>query len=133
MLTDAGRDDRIALGEFVEQLNGVLRHDDFVGLTVKEFADVFAPQDFVVDAIPEGEFLLPLLNLRVPRLERFAFDDLVQLLERVLDVGDDGQVRDFVFVDLARVNVDVDDGAVLGKLADFAGHAVVEANAEGEE
>ena len=40
---------------------------------------------------------------------------------------------DLVLVDLRRVDVDVDDLAVLGELADLAGHAVVEAHAEGQQ
>ena len=41
-----------------------------------------------------------------------------------------GSVGDLVLVDLRRIDVDVDDLAVLGELADLAGHAVVEAHAE---
>ena len=38
-----------------------------------------------------------------------------------------------VLVDLRRIDVDVDDLAVLGELADLAGDAVVEADAEGQQ
>ena len=44
-----------------------------------------------------------------------------------------GSVGDLVLVDLRRVDVDVDDLAVLGELADLAGDAVVEAHAEGQQ
>ena len=44
-----------------------------------------------------------------------------------------GEVGDLVLVDLRRIDVDVDDLAVLGELADLAGDAVVEADAEGQQ
>ncbi len=53
-----------------------------------------------------------------------------QVLQGLADVADDGQVRDLVLVDLRRIDVDVDDLAVLGELADLAGDAIVEADAE---
>ena len=49
------------------------------------------------------------------------------------DVADDRQVGGLVLVDLRRIDVDVDDLAVLGELAHLAGHAVVEADAEGQQ
>jgi hypothetical protein len=42
------------------------------------------------------------------------------------------QVGPLVLVVLGRVDVDMDDGAVLGELVEVAGDAVVEAHAEGE-
>ena len=44
-----------------------------------------------------------------------------------------GQVGRLVLVDLRRVDVDVHDLAVLGELADLAGDAVVEADAQGQQ
>ena len=49
------------------------------------------------------------------------------------DVADDRQMGDLVLVDLRRIDVDVDDLAVLGELADLAGDAIVEADAEGQQ
>ena len=46
-----------------------------------------------------------------------CFDDLVQLVERVFHVAAHRDVGDLVLVDLRRVDVDVDDLAVLGELA----------------
>ena len=40
---------------------------------------------------------------------------------------------ELVLVDLGGVDVDVDDPAVLGKLAELAGDAVVEPDAQGQE
>ena len=57
----------------------------------------------------------------------------VQAGQRVLDVADDRQVRLAVLVELGRVDVDVDDRAVLAELLELAGHAVVEAHPEGEQ
>src|SRR5262249_58184031 len=51
----------------------------------------------------------------------------------VADVGHHGPVGRLDLVDLRRVDVYVDDLAVLGELADLAGDAVVEAHAQGQE
>ena len=45
----------------------------------------------------------------------------------------DGDVSELVLVDLRSVDVDVDDPAVLGELAELAGDAVVEPDAEGQQ
>ncbi len=42
-------------------------------------------------------------------------------------------MRELVLVDLGGVDVDVDDPAVLGELAELAGDAIVEPDAEGQE
>ncbi len=60
-------------------------------------------------------------------------EQLHQVLQGLADVADDRQVGDLVLVDLRRVDVDVDDLAVLGELAHLAGDAVVEADAEGQQ
>ena len=49
------------------------------------------------------------------------------------DIGHHRQPCSLDLVDLRRVDVDVDDLAVLGELADLARHAVVEADAEGQQ
>ena len=57
----------------------------------------------------------------------------VEPRKRDLDVGDDWQPHHLVLVDLGRVDVDVDNRAVLGEFLDLASHAVVKAHAEREQ
>ena len=64
---------------------------------------------------------------------RLVLEQRVQVRERELHVAVDRDVGDLVLVDLRRVDVDVDDLAVLGELGELAGHAVVEAHAEGQQ
>ena len=44
-----------------------------------------------------------------------------------------GQMHGLVLVDLGRIDIDMNDRAVFAELLDFAGDAVVEPHAEGEE
>jgi hypothetical protein len=57
----------------------------------------------------------------------------VQSTQRVFHIAEDRQFHDLVLVDLRVVDVDVDDRAMFRKLADLAGHAIVEAHADGEQ
>ena len=61
---------------------------------------------------------------------RVLVHQLHQILQGLADIGDDRQMSHLVLVDLGRIDVDVDDLAVLGELADLAGDAVVEAHAK---
>ena len=60
-------------------------------------------------------------------------DDLVELAKGLLDVGDDRDVNDLVLVELGGIDVDMDDETVLGEGRHLSRHAIVEADAEGEE
>ena len=61
------------------------------------------------------------------------FQQLIEAFEGLLDVGLDGEFDVFVFINFRVVDVDVDDGAVLAEFLHLAGHAVVEADAEGQQ
>lgn len=121
VLADACGDDGFAVGEFAEGLD-----DELWGDAVGVFF------------VGEGVGAAPGVDLVEPGLEGFAgsvfgLDDLVEAGEGVADVAEDGEVDGFVFVEFGGVDVDVDDGAVFAEFGDFAGDAVVEADADGEE
>ena len=81
VLADAGRDDRVAFGEFVERLNGFLRDDVFA---------LF---------VAEGVILHPCGDLRVPRGvvgRGEGSGELVEAREGELDVAGDGELDAFV-------------------------------------
>ena len=80
-------------------------------------------------------FPLPFRDPFVPRPEigGGGLDDFVELAKGLLDVGDDRDVDDLVLVELGRIDIDVDDEAVLGEGRHLSRHPIVEADAEGEE
>ena len=126
MLAHAGGDDGVALGHLIQQPDGVLGLDDFLGVVERERV-----------------LLLPVPDLGVPvRVgPEIGFDpgfagllqELIEAAQRVFDVAEDRQSDDLVLVDLGVVDVDVDDRAVFGELADLAGDTVVEPHADGQE
>ena len=77
-------------------------------------------------ALPDGHLAPPLGG--VARLGRGG-----KLLEEILQVADDRQVGPLDLVDLRGIDVDVDDLRPAGELRDLAGHAIVEADAEGQQ
>ncbi len=132
MLADAGGDDGVvelaAVAEDLPQpLDGVLRQDGVVAVGVAQRLGLAPVLDL---ANPLGETSAPAAGRS--RLLRSSIN-LHQILQGLADIAEDGQMGDLVLVDLRRIDVDVDDLAVLGELADLAGDAVVEADAEGQQ
>ncbi len=80
-----------------------------------------------VGLFPRGNLLVPIAQIVG------GFDDFVQFRQREFDVADNRNVGRFVLVDLRRIDVDVDDEAVLGEFRHFAGHTVVEPHAKGQQ
>ena len=126
VLSDTGGEDGFAFGQFVELLDDVLRLDGVVGVFVAERLLFFPRRDFVIPGLEPREFGAG------DAFEAFLGQEFVGALERVFHVAEDGQRDDFVFVQLGIVDVDVDDGPVLGEFFHLAGHAVVETHADGE-
>ena len=60
-------------------------------------------------------------------------EHVVQTRQGVLDVADDRQMGLAVFVEFGGVNIQMDDGALLAKIRETAGDAVVKAHAKGEQ
>ena len=137
VLPHAGGDVGIAVGEVVKHLDNHLLEDDFGFLALEVVLHVVAVGDLGGDGVVEGGFLLPFVDLREPRRvllgDGAAGDHGIEAREGVFDVADDGEVGLAVLVELGGVNVHMNDGALLAKLFELAGHAVVEAHAEGEE
>ena len=134
MLADSRRDNRVALGQFVQQFYDHLGENDFVGLASHVVLHVLGLQDLVGHAIRERRFRLPSLNLLVPGrellLDGAVLYHLVQPRECILDVAFNGQLNFAVLVVLGRINIDMDDGARFAELLDFSSHAIVEPHAK---
>ena len=116
MLADARRHDELALGDRRKLLEHVLGQDQVVAVRIGHRV--------------AGS---PLVDLLVPLAPVAGGDPGVDRLQERLDVGVNRYMCEFVFVDFGGVDVDVDDRAVLGKLAELAGDAVVEPHAEGQQ
>lgn len=126
VLADAGGDDGVAAGK-----------------AVKFFDNELGLDCFGVAVVGEGVILFPLIDLVIPigvavevgrgALEAAAFEEEVKAAEGVADVGEDREADGFILIELGVVDVDVDDGSVLAKFFDFAGDAVIEADADSEE
>ena len=116
VLAHAGGHDSLAFGHPVQEVDGVLGEDRVV---------------CVLEA--QRMFLSPGLDLGVPGLVVSTCHQTVELLQGILDVAHDRQVRDLVLVDLRRIDVDVHDLPVLAELLEVAGHPVVEPHAHGQE
>ena len=118
MLPDADADHHVAVaGQLPQLLNRRLRQDAGSLFVVMKRVLLFPSRDLTM---PIGDIL--------GRLDHF-----VQFGEREFDVADDRDVGFLVLVDFRRIDIDVDDLAMLGELRHLAGHAVVEANAEGQQ
>ena len=118
MLADAGRDDGIAFGEFVEGLNGFLWDNVFAFFVAKR-----------VVLHPRGDLRMP--RGVVGRGE--GGGELIEAREGELDVAGDGELDAFVFVVLGSVDIDVDDLGLGGEFIGVARDAVIEARGEAEE
>ena len=71
--------------------------------------------------------------LLCPRTEvRRRLHDLVQLAERIFHIAYGSEIGALDLIDLRRIDIDMDNLAVLGELGDLAGHAIVEAHAKGQ-
>ena len=118
VLADTGRDDRVALGEFVENFYRLLGNDVFTLL------------------VAERVILHPRRDLGVPRLVVGRSElrgEFVEAGEGVFDVARDRELDALVLVVLGSVDVDVDDLGGNGEFIGVAGDAVVEACGEAEE
>ena len=137
MLADAGGQDGFAAGQLVEHLDDHLRQDDFVLRAVEMILHVLRFQHLIGHAIAKRRLGFPLGDLLLPCGEFFLqwplADHVGQLLERVANLAHHRQGDLAVFVDLRRVDVDVDNGAVLAEFLDLAGHAVVKPHAKGKQ
>src|SRR5579862_4297617 len=127
VLADACGDDGFAFGHLVQEADDVLRLDDGVGVLEGEreapfpAGDLFIPAGEAAEIAGAGAFVAGFRQ------------QFVEPGEGVFHVAQDGEADDFVLVDLRVVDVDVDDGPVLGEFLDLAGDAVVEADADGQE
>ena len=122
VLADPGGDDGFPLGEFTEFLDDLLRHDSSGDIRVGK-----------------GIFFPPTLDFFPPFLETFRQvgvgalgEKLVEVLQRKPDIGEHGEMDDFVFVEFGSIDIDVHDGRFLGEFRNFACDAVVKADAEGQ-
>ena len=59
-------------------------------------------------------------------------EEFIEVAQGEADIGEDGEVDDFIFIEFRSINIDVDDGGFLGEFGNFTGDAVVEADAKGE-
>ena len=131
VLTDAGADDRLVeltslFQQLVQPLDRVLRDDQILAGFGERQRFGFAPR---VDLAEPFGVAATTDEVGV----RVVFQHRVDVFECHLHVAVDRNVREFVLVNLALIDVDVDDFAVLGELGQLAGHAVVEAHAERDE
>ena len=114
---DADVDERILIDRLPPQfVNCVLRNDEITRITHLQWI-----------------LLLPGIQLRPPGTDLwnvFIRDHRIQALQHFLDVCHDRNVCHLVLMDFAWIDVDVHHLTVLGKLAQFARHAVVESNTE---
>ena len=123
MLTDARGVDALGPGELADARDHVLRrHETVGGLRVPE-------RELVAQAV---EVRPPLGGVGLGALRRAAVGGL-EVDEHLLQVADDRDVGGADLGDLRRVDVDVHDLRVRGEQRRLAGHAVVEARAEGHE
>ena len=126
VLADVGGDDGVAAREPVDFAHQVLRLD-------------LAGRDFRCQRM----LGLPLSNLLPPRararrvlfaaLRRRLLQNLVELLQNALHVAHDGQVRRAILADFGRIDVDVNHFGMRREGGQAAGHAIVEAHAEGDQ
>lgn len=105
----------------MEHLNRPLRHDDVPAVRVRKWV-------LLGDA---GELLAP-LGVGVA-LDRACFQQRVDPFQSRPRLGGQGDVRVLVLPDLGRVDVDVHDASPCGEQLQLARHAVVEADAHGEQ
>ena len=107
-----------------------------VGREPGEFGDRVLRQDArEFGVVGERILPLPLSDPGAPLGERGSrlLHDLIESVQRVLDVGHDRHVNDLVLVDLGGVDVDVNDESMLGELAHLPRDPVVEADADGDQ
>ena len=125
MLADAGGHVEVGvLGEFVELFDDELGGDEGRVLVLVGHRGILFPLGDL--GVPSGVALAAFLVAGLVEEE-------VKFGEGEFDVGLDGEADELIFINFGVVDVDVDDGAVLAEFFDFAGDAVVEADAEGEE
>ena len=126
VLTHAGGHDDVAFAHFVKFLNHELGSNR-IGVIFVGVGAVF---------FPLGDLFQPFGALReLPGIALVArhFQHLVEAFEGLFDVGLDGEFDVLVLVNFCVVDVYMDDRAMLAELLHLAGHAVIEADAEGEQ
>ncbi len=137
VLAHAGGDNGVAFGELVQLGDGVLGEDDLILFAFELGLDVVGGHFLAGDFVAQRGALFPLGDLLMPAfvtgLDGAGLDHLHQLAQRVFHIAVDGQLDFAIFVVLGTVEVHVDDGAVLAKFFDLAGHAIIEAHAKGEQ
>ena len=121
VLTDTSGDDRLTFGHLAQQLDRRLRSDDVADLLGNRKRELFALH---------VNSRAPLREIGHILLER---DQLVQSLQRGLDVAKDGAERLLVLTELRRINVDVHNGGALGEFRQLTGHTIVESHAKSEQ
>ena len=116
MLADARGHDELALRDRRKPLEHVLGLDQVVAVRIGHR---------IAGA--------PLVDLLVPLAPVAGGDPGVDRLQERLDVGVNRYMCELIFVDFGCVDVDVHDLAVLGKLAELPGDAVVKPHAQGQQ
>ena len=127
VLPHPGGQDSLAFGQFVKLLDDVLRLDGVVRVGVTEGLRFFPGGDFVIPWLEAVEFVA------FDPLEAFFGQEFVEAFEGILHVAEDRESDHLVFIQFGVVDVDVDDRSMFREFFHFAGHAVVEAHADGEE
>ena len=137
VLADAGGQDGLAAGQLVKHLDDHLWQDDLALGAGEMILHVLGPHHLVGDPVAEWCLGFPAGDLFLPRgeflLQRPLADHVGQALKRVADLADHRQGDLAVLVDLRRVDVDVDNRAVLAEFLDLASHAVVKPYAKSEQ
>ena len=89
--------------------------------------------DFVIDDVGLGGVVAPLAQFLDPDLMAPVFDERQQRRQCLAQIADYGDVGHHVLAHLGLVQLEMDDGGLLGKAVQAAGDAVVEAHAHGDE
>ena len=120
MLSDADRDVGVKMFRLSPQfLDRILRNN--------EIAAVFDSQWILL--LPCIDGLPPRVNLG----DILIGDHRIQSLQDFFDVRHDTDVGNLVLIQFRRINIDVNDLAMLGKLAQFSRHAIVKPHAKREQ
>ena len=124
VLADVGDPDGGRVGVLAELLHHPLRCERAIGRLGVRHRVLVAP---TVDRGP------PRLQIRLAVLGLQLFDLRDQVVQHRGHIADNRHVGHAVLADLRRVDIDVDDARGRRERVEFAGHAVVEASADGDE
>ena len=120
MLADVGRHVSIAARQFIQEFDDPLRLDQ-AGIPVEAQAVHGLP---VLDQAPPVIYVGPFPD---------ALQPVIDILQHVLDVTDDGDIHGYVLGNGGRVDVDMDDPCVGAEFLQVSGYAVIEARADGDQ